>query len=340
LDSIPDGLTGTIEGTVYQSRIPTPDNPIEPVFNGELQYNSGKYKIIVSPNNTLSDIYLGQVPTTRKIKKLVLTGEESWQLWKSGYSSKSDLYGCVYLNLSSITGSKPIQLTSAALTSLNTHYTGSSSIGWTMSLTKSQYLGIRTTGVELLFVDDEHFIGNDAVEQAKAYLQEQYVAGTPVTVWFVLAEPEVGIFNEPLMQIGEYADSITYEQANVPIPTSKGDTSLVVATHVPPSEVTISSSGWHLHKNAKKYHNGKWEATSWEGFRDMVIDGTAPQVYPLGTILYDDWGNTNSTGFQIVGYDVDEYMDPDMTAQGYTHNCVLLEEKLNYSMMYDMSGAW
>ncbi len=331
LSSIPDGLTGVIEGTVTQSGTPTPDNPIDPVFNGTLLPN-GKYqvyktyKIPISSAGQTKNIYLGQVPTTRKIKKLVLTGEENFYK----YPYEPQWAWRITINAMPVVHYNN-------LTSLSNSYLGVGARNFSnVKEAPDKSVFTRLNG-DNLFIMDMRFA---EVADFKSYLAEQYANGTPVIVWYVLAEPEVGIFNEPLMQIGEYADSITYEQANVPIPTSKGDTSLVVATHVPPSEVTISSSGWHLHKNAKKYHDGKWEATSWEGFRDMVIDGTAPQVYPLGTILYDDWGNTNSTGFQIVGYDVDEYMDPDMTAQGYTHNCVLLEEKLNYSMMYDMSGAW
>lgn len=72
-----------------------------------------------------------------------------------------------------------------------------------------------------------------------AYLQQQYTAGTPVTVWYVLAEPETGIVNEPLMKIGDYADTISSAQAGVTIPTVNGENVLDVPTEVPPSEVTI-----------------------------------------------------------------------------------------------------
>jgi hypothetical protein len=58
----------------------------------------------------------------------------------------------------------------------------------------------------------------------KEYISSQYAAGTPVTVWYILTEPETGVVNEPLMKIGDYADTIDSTQATVQIPTNKGTT--------------------------------------------------------------------------------------------------------------------
>jgi hypothetical protein len=73
----------------------------------------------------------------------------------------------------------------------------------------------------------------------KSYLAAQYAAGTPVTVWYVLDEPETDIVNEPLMKIGDYADTVSCEQAGVQIPTNKGSTTVDVDTTLKPSEVYI-----------------------------------------------------------------------------------------------------
>jgi hypothetical protein len=77
----------------------------------------------------------------------------------------------------------------------------------------------------------------------KQWLAAQYANGTPVTVWYVLAEPETGIVNEPLMKIGDYADTISMEQAGVQIPTLNGQTVIDVDTTLKPSEVYIKYQG-------------------------------------------------------------------------------------------------
>jgi hypothetical protein len=87
-----------------------------------------------------------------------------------------------------------------------------------------------------LYFHDKRFTTAD---DFKAYLAAQYAAGTPVTVWYVLAEPETGIVNEPLMRIGDYADTLT---TDTPIPTAKGSNTLTVDTTVQPSEMMITGN--------------------------------------------------------------------------------------------------
>lgn len=74
----------------------------------------------------------------------------------------------------------------------------------------------------------------------KSFLAAQYANGTPVTVWYVLATPETGIVNEPLMKIGEYADTISFAQAGVTIPTVAGANTLTINTTVQPSSMSIT----------------------------------------------------------------------------------------------------
>lgn len=55
----------------------------------------------------------------------------------------------------------------------------------------------------------------------------------------MLATEETGIVNEPLMRIGDYADTVSYEQAGVQIPTARGTNTLDVLTDVKPSNVYL-----------------------------------------------------------------------------------------------------
>ena len=80
-----------------------------------------------------------------------------------------------------------------------------------------------------------------------------HAAGTPVTVWYVLATPETAVVNEPLMKIGNYTDEVS----NVSIPVTAGGDTLSVDTTVQPSEVTVNYKGWHpaiVHER----ENGVW----------------------------------------------------------------------------------
>lgn len=78
------------------------------------------------------------------------------------------------------------------------------------------------------------------VASLKAWLADQYAAGTPVTIWYALSTPETGIINEPLAKIGDYADELHSADAGVSIPTTKGQNTLTVDTELQPSSMTIT----------------------------------------------------------------------------------------------------
>ena len=88
----------------------------------------------------------------------------------------------------------------------------------------------------------------------KSYLQQQYAAGTPVTVWYVLATSTTGIVNEPLRKIGTYADEVS----GISIPTTAGANTLSVDTTLQPSEVTAMYKGWHPVADVHERDNGAW----------------------------------------------------------------------------------
>ena len=79
------------------------------------------------------------------------------------------------------------------------------------------------------------------------------------------------------------------------------------------------------------------DVNSWSDFRNLVRTGYAPTDFPVGTILYDDWGNDQSIAYEIVAYD--KHFDSDLTAQGYTHSATLQELKLTIRQ-FDAIEAW
>jgi hypothetical protein len=175
-----------------------------------IPYGYYGYKLpVTTTNGTEYPIYLGQVPTTRRIKKLVLTGEEtSWGTVSSDYYAVA------------ITNAFP----------------------WNWCVcTHCAYGDIFNGNVNTqLWIKRSAFPDYPTLTDFKSFLAQQYANGTPVTIWYVLAEPETGIVNEPIHRIGEYADTISMAQAGVTIPTVSGENVLTVPTEVPPSEIDLT----------------------------------------------------------------------------------------------------
>ena len=184
------------------------------------------YKLPISSAGQGVDIYLGEVRTTRRIKKLVLTGNESWHIYNNSYyitvndyyrmyDIGSHLSACSHYPNEQKPNLSEMHYGLGGIVDGQTHTRWNGNIVFNPSPTIS------------------------SLTDWKSYLAAQYAAGTPVTIWYVLAEPETGIVNEPLMKIGDYADTVSMEQAEVSIPTNKGSTTLDVDTTIKPSNEYI-----------------------------------------------------------------------------------------------------
>ena len=204
-----------------QTSTPSPTTPIQPQECGDLETtgeHAGQYKIPILSANTTTPVYLGEVETTRQIKKLVLTGEEDWESRPNySYADRFLLQktGFTYANTSGY----------------STHFEVNA------NLVDRYPLMTYNNGRQIVVNYTQK--GTTTLTQFKQWLADQYAAGTPVTVWYVLAEPETGIVNEPLRKIGEYADSIS----NISIPTTSGSNTIDVDTTLKPSEMTIQYKG-------------------------------------------------------------------------------------------------
>ena len=187
-----------------------------------LPYEPYGFEISISSAGQTTPVYLGEVQTTRKIKKLVLTGQESWES-----SSISEQRQVCYLIKDDI---------KLGVTGKSTH------INWKSAYDADEYnriVAARSGNHTLLYLSLEITYVGSTLATFKQYLQQQYAAGTPVTVWYVLATPTTGIVNEPLMKISTYADTLSYAQAGVQIPTNNGTTVIDVDSTLKPSEVYI-----------------------------------------------------------------------------------------------------
>lgn len=200
-------------------------------------YEPFGFKIsILKDLQPLTPIYLGEVQTTRKIKKYVFTGQEADLRIAAAITSTTAIQAPTTM---SDYKREPFICSHMQVSNSSS---GSSTHGY-----YGQYL-------TLCFALS---MGLDTLDNARTYLQQQYANGTPVTVWYVLDTPQTAVVNEPLMEIGDYADSIDSTQAVVTIPTTGGTATIDVDTTVKPSEVDLTYHGWHEHEPLKR-ENGAW----------------------------------------------------------------------------------
>ena len=154
-----------------------------------LPYEPFGYKILISCGGTTTNVYLGEVETTRKIRKYEFTGEEVWT--KSSRAFYTDIIDNLAL---------PNSLT------VCTHFISSPTDG----------ICVTTGNKRLKLFESALPTGITTAAEVQQYMSSQYAVGTPVTIWYVLAEPTTGIVNEPLMKIGEYADELSID-VNIPL---------------------------------------------------------------------------------------------------------------------------
>lgn len=187
------------------------------------------YKIPISSANTTTPVYLGEVETTRKIKKIVFDGtEQDWGVYNNGTER-----AYFYYNLSD----------AAALNqALCTHFK------FAQVFSSNTSLGFYLTVDGQLRFRPDNVIGMSLQDWKDWLLTNQ------PSVWYVLATPETAAVNEPLMKISDYADTLSNATA---IPTTEGANSITVDTTVQPSEFTATWAGWH-NATVKEWDGSEW----------------------------------------------------------------------------------
>lgn len=185
----------------------TVDMMIMPEFTNDgvlpTEFEPYSYKIPITCAGQTTLVYLGEVKTVRRIKKLVLTGDEWW-------GKENDV---VFFNNANI----QIPAVSYANAYCSHYRLGSS---YTNIIVTEAAFGVSKRPA--VFIHDTRF---STPADFKSYLAAQYAAGTPVTVWYVLETPETGIINEPLAKIGDYADEV--------FSTAEGAPQLILQTGSP-----------------------------------------------------------------------------------------------------------
>jgi hypothetical protein len=172
-------------------------------------------------------VYLGEVPTVRRIKKAVFTGQETWTEVYPGEPEAQAQGIVMYATSLSEIGTDRNDF-------ICSHFFVGNYRGY---LIPGQGR-INGTSPESFNVNYNN--GSDGLQNFKAWLASEYAAGHPVTLWYALATEQTSVVNEPLCKIGDYADELHSTDAGVTIPTSDGNNVLTVETDLQPSEMTIT----------------------------------------------------------------------------------------------------
>jgi hypothetical protein len=221
----------SFEGQCSQASIPSPTNPVEVECFGDLIAsgdNAGKYDIPITSGGVTEHIILSEPlckigsyadtvdsegVVTRRIGKIVLNGTESW-------------------NVTSVTGATRFNRYISGITDkqgLCSHYKWLAQTGGTnhyYSSTNYLFIFSETLATEADF---------------KSWLAAQYAAGTPVTVYYVLATPTT--------------ESVTAHT----IPTSCGFSNIEIGTSLAPSKFEYDLGKMFVAKGQGKVrHNGEW----------------------------------------------------------------------------------
>ena len=200
-----------------------------------LPYEPHGIKIPIVCDNQTTNIYLGETQSTRVIKKLILTGEENWER-QSG--QVADYFRIP--NMPAI----PSKV-------LCTHYVSpDDNIVYASSVTGIKMQQSATYGVIIACRPPN--ISSLTLAGFKQFLANEYAAGHPVTVYYVMATPETTILNEPLMKVEDYADSVVYGSN---IPTAFGQNDIDVNTQIKPLKLDIT---YNALRRAKVYKNDRW----------------------------------------------------------------------------------
>ena len=224
----------SISGNMTQTGTPSPQNIVMPQECGDLVESgehAGQYAIPITIAGQTQTVYLSEPlrkigdfadkieqdgTVTRRVKKLVLTWEEDWYI----AVEETHLFGVQELPEFDGNEFVPRAIAICDRYNYNSVQSGIDAATANGDFALQHYVSPDGTIIKNnIFIKDSRF---ETESDLKTYLQQQYAAGTPVTVWYVLA---------------------TAQTETVTVPTltpTKGSNTLTVGTTLAPSSVSIT----------------------------------------------------------------------------------------------------
>lgn len=237
---------------------------------------------------------------TRRIKKLVLTGEEQWRVNPTPPDSHNVMNTIVN---DALRGISPIC----------THYIGSADYQWRSIAEGHITTSILSGNYTRLAIN----VGKESLDDFVSYLATQYAAGTPVMVWYVLAEPETSTISVPSGLTGTIEGYLVQD-----------------GTPTPESPIYPTANGVKQTDGAYSIENAYLTPTDPLVPLPQIPTFTKETTYtcPIPQIalekeVHKDTVNINGIEWDILGYDHDEVYKEDGTLAQHTvtiqtHDCV------------------
>lgn len=210
-----------IGGNMVQSGTPTKLSPVYPQECGDYistGTNAGKYAVPITLAGTTQTVYLDEpmrfcfesdimhtefammtlstVGIMRFIKKIVLDGTEDFLRYATGTSARA------YLEIAGA------NFTDNTITCMCSHYTARKNGGLTtVTSYPSGSIAWRTALNQLTIIDSDI----TSLEEFKQFLAQEYANGTPVTIWYSLAEPEEEEIELPTLTPAKGSNTLTVD---------------------------------------------------------------------------------------------------------------------------------
>ena len=178
--------------------------------------------------STTTPIYLGQTQTVRRIKKVVLTGQETWTEVYPGEPEAQAQGIVMYATDLSEIGTDRNDFRCS-------HFFVGNYRGYLISGQG------RINGMSPECFNVNYNNGSGGLQNFKTWLTSEYTAGHPVTLWYALATEQTAVVNEPLMKIDTYCDTVSSTNTGAPeIQIFDGNNTISFEETIQPSEVTIT----------------------------------------------------------------------------------------------------
>ena len=210
-----------IAGNMTQSGTPTKLVPVYPQECGDYISTgiyAGKYAIPITVGGVTQTVYLtepirelleidelhtefseygfGESAVTRLVKKIVLDGTEDFLRYSTGTSARA------YME---ITGAN---FSDNKITCMCSHYQARKNGGLsTVTSYPSGSIAWRTALNQLTIIDSDI----TSLEEFKQFLAQEYANGTPVTIWYCLAEPKEEVIELPTLTPKKGSNTLTVD---------------------------------------------------------------------------------------------------------------------------------
>lgn len=213
-------IAWTVNGNMVQSDTPTKSNPVYPSECGDLvesgEHNN-EYVLPISCGGETTNMYLSQ--PIRKIGEYTDYKSKSSEyriIAKYEFTGEESFYSANGIMRYALDGYK--RTTDWGI--ICSHFQGVTNVTKMANLSENEVgLLVSSSGNNYLYFNTPDYF-NDTLGFT-AFLAEQYANGTPVTIWYVLAE------------------AVTESIAASDIPTVSGSNTLSVGTTVQPSSIYI-----------------------------------------------------------------------------------------------------